>query len=305
MSVNPNVLELLSWQYRQKQREYQAFLQNLRAPKSQTTVEDSLDYGESLTTAADLWKIFKTELQSAGFAHIVINGAPGSGKSSAARELMHYAHLDGYKLLYTSGLNVLESPLKLRAEAAGSDHVAVCYDDLSYALNTVSSKKGSTFKSFFTQQRHWFNAQVFNVTIGHFVTALPPVLKNASVWLYPHISGLELDFIQKQCKGKMVRAKLDNCVAALSGIQKMLHDSGPKMDFTLYGKQYNGFTWDVHGRIQLAVVHGMPKLYLSQNKYCSECAKIAFNPRIVASDYDIQKDGNGKQDATGSGGDSA
>jgi hypothetical protein len=290
MSINPNVLDLLQWQYRQQYRQYQKTLQQRRAPRQNedSQIGTALESGESLVKAGDLWSVFKPILDSSRFSHMVINGPPGSGKSSAAREVMHYAHLDDYKILYTSGIDVLESPMKLKLAAGDSEKVAIVYDDLSYALNTTKPRQTNVFKNFFAMQRHFFKAKVFNITIGHFSTSMPPLLKNADVWLYPHITSLELDFLSKQCRSKTVRARLDRCIGAIDGIQRMLRDTGPVMDFNLYGKQYNGFTWDKDGRIQLIVEHGVPKLYLSQNKFCQECEKIAFSPHMDMRDYQIQ-----------------
>lgn len=261
-----------------------------------------------IMNAKDLFKKITPQIASSEFYLLMVNGQPGSGKSTIARELAHMSHGLGYELMYSSGFDIIDAPTKFidQAKLTGAKKICVVLDDLSYVMSATSSKTQSKIKSFFALIRHALQAKVFVIVIAHFTTAVPPIFKNSNVWIFSNPTTQEYDAMVKVVgRRDTQRAKLETMFQSVCKIQEAANVNAD-IDFKVDGKNYR-FRWGSKedpgdGRLMLTLLNGEPLIYNSKNVSCPQCVGIGFGVNVRAEDYvskrpaDEDKDEDDKED---------
>lgn len=294
-------IEVLTWDY----------LNRLQAgvARGEVTVAEAPRDGSMLSrlqfvfNAKKLFKEIKPALDSSEYYLLMINGSQGSGKSTVARSICHTAHQYGYKLLYSSGFDLITAPSKLKEQAEGAKKVAIVVDDVSYILGATSSRTQSKVKNFFGMIRHALGgAQVLLIFITHVQSALPPILRNSNVWLFTAPTTLEYDTLVRLVgRGKEARESLQKTFERLTEIQSTAKKE-KDVTLTFKGQKYN-FRWGDrhdkgHGRLMLLVLNGEVMFYNSEDEHCPECQNIAFNVTIRPEDYTTKRPSEENEDET-------
>lgn len=235
-------------------------------------------------TAQEFWNEIKIKIESSEWYHIMIDGEPGSGKTTIGREFCHLAHQDGFKVLYTSSFDLFDAPLEWREKARGARKVCIFIDDMSYTVSATSQKMQSKIKRFMTMLRHalrtsYENPQIFLIVAAHFVTAVPPVLKNTNYWIFPNPKNLEYDTMQKLVgKKPQSRQQLEKVFGLVKEIWEVA-SPGADVSFNAYG-HVHPFFWDVDGRLSLLLKSDGALMYHSRTVDCDECEKIGKDVHV-------------------------
>lgn len=294
-------------------RWYEDYLEEYMRPKGEIEQEPQPNNepgdvsGLKLIVDADeLFSQISPQLDSSDFFLLMVNGQQGSGKSTVARELAHKAHTAGYKIVYSSGVDIVESPDKVTREAKGFRKICLVLDDASYAITTVSSRSQNKLKSFFGLIRHALEgAQVLVIVNIHVTTGVPPIFKNSGVWIFSKPTALEYDACLKiGGRNKKSRDALEKMFQSIVSIQAASTKS-KDIPLTLYGRNYN-FRWGSKddpgdGRLMLLLLNGEPLVYNSTNTFCEECKHVAFSVKVRAEDYITKRPSEESHDPKGAG----
>jgi len=292
---DPGFIHLLTEDYlRLMQTEYERPVYG----EPQETVHGGISTIESIMNADDLFKEIEPQLNSSEFYQLVINGPPGSGKSTLARELAHHAHGVGYHPIYISGFDITKAPVTIEREVVGHNKVCIVLDDLSYVMNAISAKTGSKIKNFAMLIRHFLKqanggkeVNVMLIVIAHFNTAVPPVFKNANVWLFSQPTMLEYDTMVKLVGRKQeARDGLEKKFSTITKIQEMAGKNKELM-LNILGHKYS-FKWGDKtdpgdGRLMLILANSKPQIYNSKDVYCEVCKHIGFGVQIDRANYQM------------------
>lgn len=287
---DPKFIEMLN-------REYLALVEHYVHPQTmqEQIVEEPAAPGDVsglkiIVDAEELFAQIQPQLQASNFFLMVMVGQQGSGKSVAARELAHMAHLNGYKILYASAFDLAEAPEKFKEMAGGAKKVALILDDMSFVVGSLSSRQANKVKNYFGLIRHALeDAQVLMIPIIHTMNALPPIFKNTNVWLLSKPTMLEYDGMLKVVgRNKKSRDAFDKMFQSIVQIQSAASKS-KDIPLNLYGRNYI-FRWGDRtdpgdGRLLLLLLSGEPLVYNSQNTYCEECKHVAFGVKVRKEDY--------------------
>jgi hypothetical protein len=286
--LSPKALELLTKHYEE--------LSEIQIEAVEIDAEDqtgSVETQELIINADQLWADIKPQVDASEFFLLMVDGMPGSGKSSIARELGHKAHNDGFKLLYASGFNVLDAPKDFIEQGRGFEKICIVLDDMSYALNAVAGKDASAFKNFFSLIRHALKARVFVIVIAHFTTAVPPIFKNSNVWIFSAPTTQEYDWMMKIVGRKQTsQRRLQQMFQGVTDMQAAAKDNN-MLEFDMYGNSYK-FQWGVKGnpgdgRLMLLLQNGTPKIYNSKYVSCEKCKHIGVGVEVDINKY-LSKD---------------
>lgn len=262
--------------------------------------QDGIGNLQSIFDAKRLFAEIEPQLESSDFYLLSVSGQQGSGKSTLARELTHFAHLAGYKPIYSSGFDIMEAPDTFSREAVGFDKVCIILDDLSYVLGAVSGKAQSKSKSFFGLIRHFLTqanngkpVKVMVIVIAHFTTAIPPMFKNTNVWVFSKPTTLEYDAMIKVVgRNQNSRDQLDKIFNAVMKIQA-LANKNKDLVLTFQDSKYS-FRWGSkedpgNGRLVMLILNGKPMIYNSHNEYCKICEHVGFGVRVQSQDYQMAR----------------
>jgi len=241
--------------------------------------EPMVDQFKLIMDARDLWAELKAKVISTEFGHLVINGQPGSGKTNVAREVYDCAFEDGFHPIYFNSFDMLTMDVEAVRQAAGHDKLFVVVDDASYVMNAISQKDASMIKNFVARIRHALkqqgkiNPQICIVVIGHFTTAVPPMLKNTNYSIFSAPTNLEEEAMYKTAgRSKENRQKLAWTFKYITDVLKIAKP-GTVIDLGIK-HELNPFIWDVNGRLSVIMIHGEAHLYHSQKHICDKCRTI-------------------------------
>ena len=286
--IEPKTLNMLIDRYNEKLDSAKR-----KAVADVTFVEPStVENIQIIVEANQLWGEMKPQIESDEFFQLMIDGRPGSGKTTIAREIAHLAHTDDYFSLYESGFDVLDAPASLvqKARESGKNKFCIVLDDISYTLSASSGTMQSKFKSFFTMLRHALKKNpgdvihILVIVIAHFTTAVPPILKNSGIWIFTKPSTQEYDqMIKIVGRSKKLRGQLEHMFNAIVAIQSEVKPN-ESFEFNMYGQPFQ-FTWNVDGRLSLILKNGEPMIYHSRNLSCQQCAYIGGNVRVNPANY--------------------
>lgn len=254
------------------------------------TAKQGVDGLKLFMDAKALWEEIKPALESAEFFMIVINAMPGSGKTDIARQFACLGHQEGFVSLYYPAFKALDMPVTVVAQAQGSKRVLIILDDMSYALASIGNKQASKFKNWITQIRHALKTeQVFLIVIGHFTTAVPPVMKNSNIWIFPAPTTQEQDamikVVGRSQKNRRLFEIIFNAVRQIQSIAKP-HTT---LEIQIQGRPRD-FTWDDDGRLGLLIKNGESLIFHSKQNYCEKCALIGKNNHVDSAFYAHKSD---------------
>lgn len=248
----------------------------------------SIDGLASIVTGKNLWATVRPQLEGSDFFMLMVNGQQGSGKTTVAREIAHYAHTDAklpYKILYTSGYDVETAPARFKAEAEGAERVCIVFDDLSYILSTLTGKRQADIKSYFAVIRHDIHAKIFCIINSHFQTAIPPIFRNSNQWIFTKPSMIEYDTMLKVTgRSQKQKAAVDSIFQNIVAVQEEGSENGV-VRFK-YDKRLYKFKWNVEGRLMMLISNGNPYIYRSQSMTCPGCEIIGKKVAVDTAKFE-------------------
>src|SRR5262245_33608426 len=108
--IKPKTLHFLVKEYERKveRSPYYGGQQLVQKP-IQERAEPEYKDPIALYGANDLWEPIKSLLDSNQFALLVVNGMPGTGKTTVGHELAHISDQNGHLVFYSSGADIFGS----------------------------------------------------------------------------------------------------------------------------------------------------------------------------------------------------
>jgi hypothetical protein len=279
--ISPMALEMMSKAYLQVLSEYEG---RLTVPND--AQPSDVDNVNAFTYAQDLWDEIDRQVESSEWFQLIVQGHPGSGKSTVMRELAHIAHQSGYYLIYISGyeLGALMPKLIEAKKKSAVNKYCVITDDISYLMQTYSGKKSGELKNIWSMLRHVLKGKVLFMSASHFTSAIPPMMRNTDMWVFTDPTNTEREnFGVLVGKSKDAKAELQTYFEKVQ-LMKASAAQDPVLNITYSGHDYS-FHWDKDGRISLLLQSGRPSFYVSQNVSCPECQHIGvgkIDPQMLS-----------------------
>lgn len=272
--------------------------------KKEKTRHKNLE-GLNIMNVKGLVELIDGQLENSDYFGLCISSQPGGGKSTIARSLAHEFHQRNYTLKYSSGFDLAEAPSRFVQGVIG-DKVMIILDDASYVLSSMSPKAQSKLKGWMTLIRHNLTqanggrpVKVLMVIISHWLSAVPPSLRNSSVWLFPKPTTMETDsyvrIIGRSNEGRQALESIFNSVLKVQADANknknlMLRAGGQEYPFKWGDKTDPG-----NGRLVMGIVNGKPLIYQAENVYCNDCAHIGQNVKINQADYQTNRPSEEKE----------
>lgn len=287
--IPPDFLDKLNEAYKRELVKHSKLDERQQSPEAKQEFHGRpIDTLQHIVNARSLWASIKPQLEGSDFFMLMVNGQQGSGKTTVAREIAHYAHTDKtapYKILYTSGYDVETAPARFKAEAEGAERVCIVFDDLSYILSTLTGKRQADIKSYFAVIRHDIHAKILCIINSHFQTAIPPIFRNSNQWVFSKPSMIEFDTMLKVSgRSAKQKAALDSMFQNIVAIQEQGSEKGV-VKFK-YDKRLYQFKWNEEGRLMMLISNGNPFIYRSQSVTCPGCEIIGKKVAVDTTKFE-------------------
>ena len=260
--INPELVYIPTRECLRQTANYERRFQSKQPIRQPINEEDNISGIQIVVGSIEPFSYVQPQLDSSDFYLFIVNSQKGSGKFTAARELSYKAHSIGYKLLNSSGCDIIDAPKRSLQDVKGAKKVYIVLDDIPYVLSATSPKTQNKTKNFFGLIRHAPEiAQVLLIVICHFTTALPPRFKNANLLIF---SKPVVEFNRKN------KEQLDRVFQSIVGIQTA--PLKPRnIPLYIYCRSYL-FHWGsgkdkVYSRLMLLIMGGQALVYRSTNNY--------------------------------------
>lgn len=268
-------------------------------------------------TAKELFDDMYPSILANEFHGLAYIGGMGQGKTSSAEEVVTHAKEKGFLIIYCKIEDVMDiddmtpkekkqrgpdkmtiwkEAVKQKIKEHGRKEICFITDDMSYGTGMVSTKKSSQWKHFVGDIRHQFSnvlgegikPKVFLVSISHRYHSTPPIMRNASSWIFASMKAEDrLDAQKILPKNKEIFQRLDEFYSFMQEVTA----EGPKtgmVKLSLHGVTQD-FAWGNKenpgdGRIMVIYHEGELLLYnpkTPENRIDLEKCRIKLTPDVV------------------------